>query len=247
MLPLAGATTRPEGATLDRVAPQHDIDATASAPGAAPTPRRATWPAGCSCSATTTCARHTGHPPTAPYTQIHFRFDTDTMPGHPHEFLHVTVQNDDRSRVVHYYHDSWTSTWRRPGPGGNPLGADLAGVQAAAVTRGEQKAAGYGTQLRQPAAAGGRGAGAEARGRASRPRAGPQGQGGAGGEAARRAGGRAGPGRRPRCRDRRARVQPPARLRPRPQRRPGEGDGYRRPPGAQQRPADERGPLSMYG
>ena len=93
---------------------------------------------------------HTGHTPSPPYTEIHFRFDTETLPARPHEFLHVTVQNNNRSLVKHYYYDSWAGTWRQQPPYGNPLGGDLAEIQGIAIGWAEQKAAQYGTQFRPP-------------------------------------------------------------------------------------------------
>lgn len=52
-----------------------------------------------------------GATPAGPYTQIHFRFDDVPLSGH--QFLHITFQNGDRSRTLHYYYDSWTDVWTR--------------------------------------------------------------------------------------------------------------------------------------
>jgi hypothetical protein len=95
---------------------------------------------------------YTDHTPANPYTHIHFRFDTTTLPGYPHEHLHITVSVGGGNPKVHYYYDGWTSTWRRPGPGGNPLGGSLAAVQGEAIRWAEQKAKGYGTHFRPPTA-----------------------------------------------------------------------------------------------
>src|SRR5699024_7234368 len=51
---------------------------------------------------------YTGHTPANPYTHIHFRFDTTTLPGYPHEHLHITVSVGGGNPKVHYYYDGWT-------------------------------------------------------------------------------------------------------------------------------------------
>jgi hypothetical protein len=97
---------------------------------------------------------HVGHSPLPPFHEIHFRFDTETLSDHPHEFLHVTFQDaapPARQHLKHYYYDSWTDQWRVSGAGPSPVSvSDLAQVKAAAIAWGEQKAKGYGTQFRRP-------------------------------------------------------------------------------------------------